>query len=351
MLDFIGETAAILLIGGIGGILLGLAARLGKFCTLGMIEDAHFGNDLGRMWMWVTALGVAISFNFAADALGFVDLSAINLLSMRFSIAGAIVGGLLFGYGMAQAGNCGYGVLARLGGGDIRALMIALVMGLTASATIFGVLSGIRTGLFPAEPSPNVNQGIAHWIGDTTGMSANTIGVTIGVLAIFASIRFQTAGKRLSRVGWGAIVGVAISSGFIGTYLVATQGFEPWPIGSHTFTAPVGETIHYAMFSTGLVPKFGIGSVMGLIIGSVLGSLIQDGFRWEACDDPRELRRQLAGAATMGFGAVLAAGCSVGQGLSALSLFSATAPLVAVSIWLGAWLGLKHLIYGFERAV
>ncbi|OAN69801.1 hypothetical protein A8B78_21370 [Jannaschia sp. EhC01] len=350
MLDTIGESAAILLVGGIGGILLGLAARLGKFCTLGMVEDAHFGQDFGRMWMWVTALGVAITMNFGADALGYIDLSATGLLSTRFSVPGALLGGLLFGYGMAQSGNCGYGVLARLGGGDIRALMIALVMGITATATIFGVLSGIRNGLFPFEPSPGAPQGLAHWVGDAFGLSANAIGLTVGVLALLASIRFQTTGHRLRRVAWGAVVGVAISSGFIGTYSIATQGFEPWPIASHTFTAPVGDTIHYAMYSTGLLPKFGIGSVLGVLIGSVIGSLIQDGFRWEACDDPRELRRQLAGAATMGFGAVLAAGCSVGQGLSALSMFSATAPLVAVSIWFGAWLGLKHLIYGFERA-
>lgn len=349
MLDTIGESVAILLIGGLGGILLGLAARLGKFCTLGMVEDAHFGQDFGRMWMWVTALGVAICANFGAELLGFVDLTSTNLLSTRFSVPGAIIGGLLFGYGMAQAGNCGYGVLARLGGGDIRALMIALVMGITASATIFGILSGIRTGLFPFEASPGAPQGIAHWVGNATGISASAIGLTVGVLAIVASIHFQTKGHRLRRAAWGAVVGAAISSGFIGTYLVASQGFEPWPIASHTFTATVGDTIHYVMFSTGLAPKFGIGSVIGLLIGSVIGSLIQDGFRWEACDDPRELRRQLAGAATMGFGAVLAAGCSVGQGLSALSLFSATAPLVAASIWLGAWLGLKHLIYGFER--
>jgi hypothetical protein len=287
--------------------------------------------------------------NFGADVFDLIDLYETSLLSTRFSIPGAIVGGLMFGYGMAQAGNCGYGVLARLGGGDIRALMIAIVMGVTASATIFGVLSGIRNGLFPFQASPNVPQGIVHWLGTTTGISANAIALTIGALAILASIRFQTRGKRLLRIGWGAVVGIAISSGFVGTYYIATNGFDPWPVGSHTFTAPVGETIHYVMFSTGLVPKFGIGSVLGVLVGSLIGSIVQDGFRWEACDDPRELRRQLAGAATMGFGAVLAAGCSVGQGLSALSLFSATAPLVAVSIWCGAWLGLKHLIYGFER--
>jgi hypothetical protein len=45
---------------------------------------------------------------------------------------------------------------------------------------------------------------------------------------------------------------------------------------------------------------------------------------------------------------VLAAGCSVGQGLTALSLLTYTAPIVAVSIWIGGWLGLKHLIIGLE---
>jgi hypothetical protein len=87
-----------------------------------------------------------------------------------------------------------------------------------------------------------------------------------------------------------------------------THGFDAWPVSSHSFTAPIGETIHYAMFSSGLAPKFGMGSVLGVILGGALGSFIQDGFRWEACEDPRELRRQMGGAVAMGLGAVLAAG-------------------------------------------
>jgi uncharacterized membrane protein YedE/YeeE len=83
---------------------------------------------------------------------GFIDLSPRFSLSNRYSILGGIVGGLLFGYGMAQAGNCGYGVLARLGGGDIRALMIAIVMGVTASAALFGVLGGMRPALLSRSP-------------------------------------------------------------------------------------------------------------------------------------------------------------------------------------------------------
>ena len=40
MLDMLGEHNLVALIGLGGGILLGLAARLGRFCTLGAIEDA-----------------------------------------------------------------------------------------------------------------------------------------------------------------------------------------------------------------------------------------------------------------------------------------------------------------------
>jgi hypothetical protein len=348
MLDLIGESATVLLIGAAGGIALGLAARLGKLCTLGMIEDVHYGQDYGRMWMWVTALGTAMLVNFGAEAMGIVDLSATLYLSNSYSILGAIVGGLLFGYGMAQAGNCGYGVLARLGGGDIRALMIAIVMGVTASATIYGVLGGLRPALFPVEPANGAVPGLAHKVESLTGLSHTAIALALAALVLVLSVRFQTPGLRLKRAGWGAVAGAAISSGFVGTYWVATNGFEPWPVASHTFTAPIGETIHYAMFSSGLAPKFGIGSVLGVIIGAVIGSVIQDGFRWEACEDPRELRRQIGGAAAMGVGAVLAAGCSVGQGLTALSLLSFTAPVVALSIWIGAWIGLRQLIAGLE---
>jgi uncharacterized membrane protein YedE/YeeE len=350
MLDLVSEPIAVLLIGGIGGIMLGLAARLGRFCTLGMIEDVHYGQDFGRLWMWATALGVAMVANGAAQALGWVDLTQAVLLSTKYSVIGAILGGLLFGYGMAQAGNCGYGVLARLGGGDIRAFLIAVVMGVTASATIFGVLSPVRTHLFAPQQDMEAPQGFAHWLEAGVGVSPTAFGLLIGAVLVLVSIRHQTPEYRLKRAAWGSVVGLAISLGFVGTYQVALQGFESWPVVSHSFTAPIGETIRYAMLSSGLAPKFGIGSVVGVIIGAAIGSIIEDGFRWEACDDPRELRRQIGGAALMGVGAVLAAGCSIGQGMTALSLMTFTAPIVCVSIWFGTWLGLKHLIIGLETA-
>ena len=60
MLDTPGEANSATLIGLLGGVALGLAARLGRFCTLGAIEDALYSSDDRRLRMWAIALGVAV---------------------------------------------------------------------------------------------------------------------------------------------------------------------------------------------------------------------------------------------------------------------------------------------------
>jgi uncharacterized membrane protein YedE/YeeE len=113
------EELLALAIGALGGIALGLAARMGRFCTLGAIEDALYGEDLRGVRMWALALAVAITGTFALAATGRLDLSRTLYASSVWNPAASIVGGLVFGYGMAIAGNCGFGALARLGGGDL----------------------------------------------------------------------------------------------------------------------------------------------------------------------------------------------------------------------------------------
>ena len=104
------------------------------------------------------------------------------------------------------------------------------------------------------------------------------------------------------------------------------------------------------MTSSGSTLSFGIGSVAGVLAGAFVGSLIKGHFRWEACEDPRELKRQILGAALMGVGAVTAVGCTVGQGISAFSLLAYSAPVTFLAIVAGAALGLRQLIEGFAPA-
>ena len=116
------------------------------------------------------------------------------------------------------------------------------------------------------------------------------------------------------------------------------------------FAAPIGETILYGMTATGRTLTFGTGSVAGVWIGAFIGSLIKGHFRWEACDDPRELRRQIIGATMMGVGAVVALGCSIGQGVSAFSVLAFSAPVTLAAIVVGTMIGLRQLITGFAPA-
>jgi uncharacterized membrane protein YedE/YeeE len=149
---------------------------------------------------------------------------------------------------------------------------------------------------------------------------------------------------------WSVVVGLAITSGWAGSYWVASQSFTPMPMVSHSFSAPVGEALLYAMTGSARALSFGVGSVAGVALGAFIGSLIKGHFRWEACEDPRELRRQIIGAAIMGVGAILAFGCSVGQGITAFSLLAYSGPVTFAAIFLGARIGLKQLIEGFVHA-
>lgn len=351
MLEIISESGLVALIGLFGGILLGLAARIGRFCTLGAIEDLYYGENTLRLHMWGIAIGVSIVGTFALSWFGWLELQQTLYLSRSWNALESIVGGLIFGYGMALAGNCGYGALARAGGGDLRSLLIVLIMGISAYVTLGGPLSGIRIWLFGGhEPSSN-SPAFAHALSKVAGASIELTGITMGCIILAVTLLNRDLRHSASYVFWGAVVGLAIVTGWAGTQWVASNGFDAVPVVSHTFSAPLGETILYVMTSSGNSISFGTGSVAGVLIGSFVGSLYKGHFRWEACDDPRELRRQILGAVLMGIGAVLAVGCSVGQGLSAFSILAFSAPVTLLCIMVGAAIGLRQLIVGFASSV
>lgn len=347
MLDMIGEGNAAALVGLLGGIMLGLAARLGRFCTLGAIEDYYYGNNDLRLRMWGVAIGVAVLGSFGLMGAGLLDAGETIYLGFAFAPIGSIVGGLMFGYGMALAGNCGYGALARLGGGDLRNFVIVLVMGISAYATISGPLAWLRVQLFDQSPTTGDLPGIAHSLGGLTGLSPVLVGCVIGAAILVFAVAPSRMRSKPAYIGWGAVVGASVVISWAGTQWIARNGFDGLPVVSHTFSAPLGEAIFWTMTASAQPLSFGIGSVAGVWVGAFAGSLIKGHFRWEACEDPRELRRQIFGGGIMGVGAVIALGCSIGQGLSAFSVLAWSAPLTLAAILAGAAIGLRHLIAGF----
>ena len=349
-LEVLGDANAVALVGLIGGLLLGLAARIGRFCTLGAIEDMLYANDSRRLRMWGIAIGLAILSLNIATVTGHFDPARTVYLSRDWVPMASIVGGLLFGYGMALAGNCGYGALARLGGGDLRGFVIVLVMGLSAYVVLSGPLAFARVWLFPVEDGRASAQGFADGLSGATGVAPWAVGSAVGALILLFSIAHGPTLRSPRTLTWGTAVGLAVASGWIGTFWVAETGFDGERITTHTFAQPLGDTIYWFMTASGNTLSFSVGSVAGVLAGAFIGSLFKGHFRWEACEDPRELKRQMLGAALMGPGAILAMGCSVGQGISAFSVLAYSAPVTFAAIFAGAALGLKQLITGFHLA-
>ncbi len=330
-----------------GGLVLGFAARWGHFCSLGAIEDALYSGNTTRLRCWGLAIAVAIFFTFALDQLNLISLADIRYLTQPASFAATLFGGLVFGLGMALVGTCGHGTLARIGGGDLKSVVTFLVMGITAYATLGGLTAYLRLALFEA-PDATVQTaqqtGLAHLLATSSGLPVNLVACLVAGSLI--GIVIWRHGLPRRTLITGALVGLTISWGWLTTGLLANDPFEPYPVTSYTFSAPLGDTILYVMTMSGAPLKFGIGATAGVITGAALTSLWLGQFRWEACDDAREMRRQIAGGVLMGFGSVTALGCTIGQGLSAASTLAVSAPIALAGIFCGAWLGLQWLIDG-----
>lgn len=341
------DTAAVTLIGFATGIVLGLAARIPRFCTLGAIEDALYGGNRDRIMMWPMAIGVAVATTALLAALGWATIEDSVYFRFEFSLSASVAGGLMFGVGMALAGNCGFGALARVGGGDIRSVLIVLVIGIAAYLAAVGPLAELRTALFPRVEAAHPGTGsIAGSIAELTGIPTLYIALALAILLIAPALTDPHFISNRSTVIWSVLIGLSCSAAWWGTSYIAQTGFEHVLVESHSFTMPLGEVVLQVMGVSSPLGGFSAGSVSGILCGALLGARIRHQFHWEACDDPGELRRQIFGAVLMGFGGVIALGCSVGQGLSAFSVLAWSAPVTAVSIGVGAVIGLRYLVEG-----
>ena len=336
------------MIGFAGGIGLGLAARIGRFCTLGAIEDAIFSGDLKRMRSWALAMAVAIAGTWALDASGLIGLEHSFYLTDTINLPALVAGGLMFGIGMALVGTCGYGALARAGGGDLKSLVIVVVIGISAYMASGGVTAIARISwLEPLALTLPAQQSLAALAESLTGQRFDALvpaAVTIALLVwCFRDAEFRSARRPVFA---GITVGAMIVLGWFATGTIGNDPFDEQRLMSFTFVRPLGDTLVYLMTFTGASIDFGIGATLGVIAGSAAGSLAKREFRWEACDDARELKRQIFGGFLMGTGGLLSLGCTVGQGLSAVSALALSAPIVLASIFAGAWLGLIYLVEG-----
>ena len=88
---------------------------------------------------------------------------------------------------------------------------------------------------------------------------------------------------------------------------------------------------------------FGIATIAGVVLGALVHALTAREFRWEGFASLEDLRNQLVGAVLMGFGGVLAMGCTIGQGLSGMSTLAVGSFIALGGIIAGSALTMKWL--------
>lgn len=340
-------AAIIAIVGLLVGFAAGFATRRARLCTFGAFEDAVGSGDWRRLKIFGLALGVALLGTQALVAAGWLDPAMTAYGQVRLPWLSITIGAFMFGLGMALVGTCAFGSLIRLGGGDLRALVTLLVFGLFAIAWLRGVLSGLRINWIesvqievrsPVDMLPLPHPGLLVAMAVTAAL----------VWTVRREQRLRHARRMLTAA---LVLGLCIVAGWAATGLLADPFETTSRPQSLTFVSPVARALFGAFFDAGAWVDFGVMSVMGVVAGAFAAALNNDEFHWEAFDDSREMRRHLLGAVLMGSGGVLAGGCTIGQGLTAGSLFAPSWPIAMAAMALGARIGIQLLIEGPLREV
>ncbi len=330
--------------GALIGIVFGAVGLLSGFCLTTGLRNWWTKGDGVRIRTFALALAVAIAGAQALAAAGLVDLNQSIYLQPSFSAALILLGGLMFGYGMVAANACVSRAIILLGRGNLRSLVVVIVVGITAQMTLKGLVAPVRLAFLhwseitlqtislPALVS-------AHGL-DTSMARIAAATVVGGILLIFA-LAHAPFRRSVGQIAAAIIVGLVIPAGWLATGYLGADPFNPAPVASLTFVAPSADSLQYVMFSTGTSLSFGVAVVAGVLAGSFVTALISGRFEWEGYGSARHMLRSIGGAALMGSGGALAYGCTIGQGLTGLSTLAFPSMVAATGILLGAAAALR----------
>ena len=333
------------------GCVFGVAARAGNFCLLRGLRQTLMRpglSDWGEgqapqgapaLQAFALALAVALVGTQVLAMLGEISLSQVLVVRPRFSPLGALTGGLMFGVGMALAHSCGARALVLLAGGNLRSLWVLLWLGLTAQATMTGVLAPVRQtlqGLLVIEPQGAT---MPDWLA-ALGVpeSVATVAVTALIVLLLLVYALRRPALRHAPLQWvGALlVGAMVVAGWWISAHIDVDPFEERPLTSLSFISPVAESWLYLQVAVGRELAAAVALVLGVLAGACVTALVSGTARWEGFGGPRRMASSALGGILMGLGGVVAMGCSIGQGLSGLSTLSLASMPAAFGIVLGA---------------
>ena len=365
-------------------LVMGAVVNKTNFCTMGAVSDFVNMGDTGRLRAWLLAMAVAILGVTLLEYAGLLNLSASfpPYRNSNIVLAENILGGLMFGVGMTLASGCGNKCLVRIGGGNIKSIIVFLIVGVLAYFMINpfpGSDKTIYSVLFYGWTSPmSVDVLKPQDIGSLVGGSEpSAMRLIVGVVVflamghfIFKSKEFRSSADNM--IG-GAVVGLSVLAAWFisgnvivdadGEILSLQQYYNQWDMladsdagkpaagamlatQSYTFINPMGQALNYlAGGLDGSLMTFGVVAVFGVVAGSLIWSLISRSFRVEWFNSASDVANHVIGAILMGIGGTLAMGCTIGQAVTGISTLAVGSILTFGAIFLGSALTMKIQYY------
>jgi uncharacterized protein len=343
---------------GLGGFLIGCVfgaiVYRTNFCIMGALSDIVNLGDRRRLGAWLVAAAVAI---VAADVLrrtGAVPLDRAMYLVPRLNWLGHILGGLIFGFGMVLSGGCPTRNLVRFGAGDLRALVVLIVIGIAGFITIGGLIAPLRDELEQLSAldlkrwgfeTQGLGEMVARAARAPIALATTALALCVSAIALIWAFLDRGFRRSASHILSGVGVGALVACGWALTGF-AYDEFAPTPQApvSLTYIRPLGDTLDWLQrFTAAPLPGFGIACVLGTLLGAFGVAVGMGRFRVLGFADLDDLKRNLVGAALMGVGGAMALGCTIGQGVTGVSTLAAGSLLTTAALVIGGLQGLKYL--------
>ncbi len=367
--------------------ILGAVANKTNFCTMGAVSDWVNMGDKSRFRAWLLAICVAVLGVVVLESSGMisVDSTLPPYRGSNFAWLEYILGGILFGIGMTYGSGCGNKTLVRIGGGNLKSILVFAVIAVIAyfmlnpfpgtdktlySELFYGWTS--KTSISLSTPQDLGSVLAENFAGDAANlrMIAGLL-LAVGLLIfIFKSADFRSS---FDNILGGLVVGLVVLAAWYATAALASisadgevlswaeyASAESWDmleddpdarpkdvgVQSFTFINPVGQTLRLALNSfDNVFVTFGVMAVMGVVIGSFLFALLSRSFRIEWFVNFRDFLNHLVGGILMGIGGVLGLGCTIGQGITGISTLALGSFLVFGSIVFGSAMTMKIQYY------
>jgi len=350
---------------------VGAVAQRTNFCTMGAISDIVNMGSWGRMRMWLLAIAVALAGASALQLSGSIDLTKSIYVRPSLPWLSMLLGGFLFGIGMTLGSGCGNKTLVRVGGGNLKALVVLAFLAISAYMTMKGLFGIWRVTWLDPVAIDLGSRGLAgqdlpslataaFGVDRRTAYLGASAAVTLALLAfIFKDRAFRSEPDHI--VG-GVVIGGAVVAAW---YLTGHLGFAENPdtlentyfgtnsrtIESLSFIAPAAYLLEILLLwsDKSLTLSFGIALALGVVAGSAAYALATRTFRWEGFSSAEDTANHVVGGILMGFGGVTALGCTVGQGITGLSTLAAGSLIAVLAIVAGSWATMKYQYWRLER--